>query len=526
MPEWLSQLIRQARALPPARQAVLALTGIGSLAFFLWLAQSAGEADYRLLYRGLAEAESAKVIDGLTAERIPYRLEDGGTTVYVPGLQVHEARIRLAGKGLPAGGGAGFEIFDRPAFGVTDFVNRINYRRALQGELARSIEQIDAVERARVQIAIPERAGFALGGGVRPSASVVVQLRGGRDIAAEQVRGIEYLIASAVEGLDAKNVSVIDHLGRMLSSSDGDGASGHAPAGALAHESRVEQELAHRVESILERTVGVGRVVARVRAEMEWTQSEKTEERFDPDAQVARSEQSSTERTNDGKSGASGIPGVASNAPGAGGGASATGAATPRTSSKTSKTTNYEISKVTSREIAPLGRIKRLSVAVLVDGKPAEPAAGGKSGAKKAEFTPWDEKSIGEFTELAKQAVGFQSSRGDEITLKSAPFRVLELEGESGLLPDLLTLGGSLLRYALVLVAMVLFARLVVQPITTAWATAASALPLTAGALERRLAGGTGIGDEGPPLAVSISEVARAHSDESVTALRGWLNQR
>ena len=275
MPEWLSILIRQATQLPPARQAVLALTGLGSLAFFVWIAQSAGEADYKLLYRGLAETESAKVIDGLTAERIAYRLEEGGTAVYVPGLRVHEARIRLAGKGLPAGGGAGFEIFDRPGFGVTDFVNRVNYRRALQGELARSIEQIDAVERARVQVAIPERAGFALSGGVR-RVRRSSQLRGGRDLATEQVRGIEYLIASVVEGLDAKNVSVID-LGRCCR-----GAGDSRPAAhPRARGARTRRGSSRTASSILERTVGVGRVVARVRAN-DWTQSEKTEERLIP----------------------------------------------------------------------------------------------------------------------------------------------------------------------------------------------------------------------------------------------------
>ena len=144
---------------------------------------------------------------------------------------------------------------------------------------------------------------------------------------------------------------------------------------------------------------------------------------------------------------------------------------------------------------------------------------------KKAEFAPWEDTATPSSPSCRSNS-RIQSERGDEITLKSAPFRIVELEGGSGMLPDLLTIGGSVLRYALVLVALVLFARLVVKPITTAWTTAASQLPLTASALERRLAGGAGIGEAAPPLAVSISEVARAHTDESVTALRGWLNQR
>lgn len=524
MPEWLSNLVQQARGLPAGRQLVLAATAAGSLAFFLWLALSASEAEYRLLYRGLGEDESAKVTDGLRGERIPYRLEEGGTAVFVPALQVHEARIRLAGKGLPAGGGAGFEIFDRPSFGVTEFVNRVNYRRALQGELARSIEQLEAVEKARVQIALPERTGFALGGGVRPTASVVVQLRGGRDLGADQVAGIEHLVGSAVEGLDPKSVTVIDHLGRLLSSQPGDAPAGNAPAGALAHQSRVEQELAHRIESILERTVGVGRVVARVHAEMDWTQSEKTEERFDPDGQVARSEQRTTEKSSDAKGGASGVPGVASNspnqtAPGAGG----TGG--QRASSKSTKTINYEISKIVNREVAPVGSVKRLSVAVLVDGQPLAPGAD----PEKAEFTPWDDATLKQFEELARQAVGLKGDRGDEITVKSAPFRSVELESAGLMRPELIGVASSVLRYALVVIALLLFARLVVRPVLGAWSEAASRFPMTAGALERQLGGGVAgaLGEgEGPSLAASVSQVARAHTDESVNALRGWLNQR
>ena len=151
MGEWLSNLGQQLGALPPARQAMLAITAAGSLAFFGWLAVSAGAPEYRALYRGLPEDQTARVADALAAEKIDYRLGDGGTSILVPAGEVYEARIRVAGRGLPSGSAAGLELFDRPAFGVTDFVHRVNYMRAVQGELSRSIEQLEPVERARVQ---------------------------------------------------------------------------------------------------------------------------------------------------------------------------------------------------------------------------------------------------------------------------------------------------------------------------------------------------------------------------------------
>lgn len=529
MPEGspLSNLLAQARALPAGRQLTLAVTALGSLAFFMWLAFGGVTSDYRLLYRGLAEDEAAKVLDGLAAEKVAYRLEEGGTAIYVPGSEVHETRIRLARRGLPQGG-TGFEIFDQQGFGVTDFVQRVNYRRALQGELGRSVEQLASVDRARVQIALPERNTFLADAGRRASASVVVRIAPGRELEESQVHGIVHLVASSVEGLDPSRVTVVDDRGRMLAPIGDGGPGPTAPAGSMAHQARVERELAERVETILGRTVGVGGVVARVRADMDWTHTEVTEERYDPDSQVARSEQVTTDKTNERSADVGGVPGVFGNQPDVAGGPGAGGQSA--NSEKSSETINYEINKTVSHVVQPVGTLQRLSVAVLIDGKPAAP------GAEGAGFVQWSPEEIAQFEELAKQAVGFDPERGDQITLTSAPFRMLDVEPEGSspldfLGPDVMWLVGSVVRALAILLGVLAFARMVVRPVVAAVGSASSGrVPARAGDLEAQLAGGTrAFGELAPPqptLAEQVGHVAQQRSDDSVKTIRNWLHQR
>jgi len=545
--EWLSNLMQQLRALPPARALALGLTAAGSIAFFVWIGVGANRAEYRLLFGGLEEDQALQVVQALEAEKIPYRLERGGTAVAVPGPLVYEARIRVAGRGLPGGGSAGFEIFDQAGFGVSDFIQQVNFQRALQGELARSIEQLEPVERARVQIAMPERTAFVRQETQQGSASVVVRLRPGAELEPAQVRGVVHLVASSVPRLEAGRVTIVDTAGRLLAPLEDGPAGARAPAGALAQEKSLERELAQRVESILERTVGAGRVVAHVRADLDWAQAEHTEERFDPDSQVARSEQRSTESSNDESGRPEGVPGVRSNQPGAA--AEAALEKTASSSSRTSETTNYEISKVVSHRVDPVGTIKRLDVAVLVDGRPApEPAAEGAEApaGEAAGFVPWSEEEIKQFEALAMRAVGFDPERGDRITVTSAPFRSVPLGAPQGGLdldPNLLLLAGTVLNFLGWALAALLFARFVGKPLVSALTTRAPAvrgggLPLTAAEFEASLGGspaqaafaGAAPAELEPPrspltLAEQVTSIAHARRDDSVKTLRGWLDQ-
>lgn len=521
--EWFASLYRQVMALPPGRRLALFATAAGSLTFFLWLGFGAARPSYRLLFRGLPDAETAKVVTQLSAEKISYELREGGSAVYVPAEQVYDARIRLAGAGLPPGGGAGFELFEDPAFGVTDFVHQVNYRRALQGELSRSIEQLEPVERARVLIALAERSPFVGRQERRSTASVVVRLTPGAELHESQVRGIVHLVASSVESLAPEEVTVVDDRGRMLAPQSEGGPGPDAPAGAHAFQRKLETDLAERVESILERTVGMGRVVARVRADLDWTRKESTEERYDPDSQIERSEQRTTESSVEGGAPLEGgVPGVRANVPDVGGPGGATANGT--SSTRTSETINYEISKTVSHSVSPVGEIERLTVAVLVDGQPE---------AEGSSHTPWDEEALRQFEELAKQAVGFSPERGDTITVTSAPFRSIEVEEPEGgpwLSPEILLLVGQVLRGLGLLVALVLFAKLVVRPIASALASAPSlSLPASVGDVEMQLSGsghpGTTLPPSSPSLSEQIGRAARHRVDDSVKTIRDWLRQ-
>ena len=536
MNEWLKNLTDQIGQLPPGRRLMLGVTAAGSLAFFLWLAAGSGRPEYRALYRGLAEDETARAADALRAENIPYELADGGTSIAVPAGQVYEARIRLAGQGLPRGGASGFELFDRPGFGVTEFVHRVNYLRAVQGELARSIEQLEPVERARVQVAIPERRSVVAARKSRARASVVVKLRPGRELDAGQARAVVHLVASSIEALSPEDVTVVDDSGRLLAPQGDLGNGVRTAGGAPGYQQRVEAELAQQIESILEKTVGPGGVVARVRAEMDWTESETTEETYDPDGQVARSEHRSSEASEDGAGRPAGVPGVAANTPALGGGGGGGGSSS--NANRTEETINYEISKTVSRRITPMGRIERLSIAVLVadpvagegDGPAAEGAGGDAEGEGAA---AWSAEDLDRFEELARQAVGFSERRGDQITVKSAPFRSPTGEfAEEGLLgPELLLLLASVLRVLGLVVGLVVFGRFVVKPMLGSLASAApSGLPARVSELEARLASAAqGAGEAqlagGPEVQSAGALPSGARSDEAVQAIRSWLNQ-
>ena len=509
---WISQL----RALPPGRQALLGVTSAISLAFCFWLVTRAAAPDYQTLYRGLEPEEAARVADALRDESIAYRLEAAGTSVAVPAADIPEARIRVAGRALPSGSGIGFELFDRPAFGVTDFVHRVNYVRAMQGELARSIEQLDPVDRARVQLVVPDRRTVLQAVERRPSASVVLRLRGNRELGGEQARAIVHLVASSVESLEPEAVTVVDSGGRLLAPLE-EGVSGELTAGgAPGYQQRVEQELAGRVETILQKTVGPGAVVARVRADMDWTRSETTEEIYDPDSQVARSEQRSEEISTEDEPLPGGVPGVAANGPdplpAAASGSSGSAA------ERTSETVNYEISKTVSHQLTPMGRIERLSVAVLVADRAPEEGA--------TDPRPWEPTELALFESLARQAVGFSEDRGDQITVQSAPFHLPDLDVEEGgawLPREWVLLLSTLARGAVLVVALLLFVRLVFRPaLRVVGESSGPQLPARVSELEADMVGAGAVAGAVPE---QVSSVPSVRADEGVRTLRNWLNQ-
>lgn len=399
---------------------LVALAGsvAGLIAVALWTQQP----DMQVLFSNLATDDASAIVEKLKAAKIPYETKAGGATILVPGDQVHDLRLQLAGQGLPRGGGVGFELFDRSSLGMSEFVQKLNYRRALQGELARTIAQMPEIERARVHLAIPERRLFA-NEQDRPRASVVVALRNGQSLGKAQVQGIVHLIASSVEGLSTQDVTVVDGHGRLLSAASGAHESEALTGSQLEYQRTLEREIETRIQTMLERIVGANKAVVRVSSVLDFRKIETTEERFDPNGQVVRSEQRGQERTSGINGVSGGVPGVQSNVPP---GAEAEPTQSSSTNSQTkNETINYEISRTVSRVVEPVGTIRRLSVAVLVDGtyKVAEPAAGEPASAEPARtYVPRSEAEMKQIEEIVKKAMGYSAERQDQVQVVNIQF--------------------------------------------------------------------------------------------------------
>ncbi|GAB4302522.1 MAG: flagellar basal-body MS-ring/collar protein FliF [Desulfuromonadia bacterium] len=414
MPEVLKKLLEPILALEPGKRWLVGGVTAAAVALFIVLIVVANQTEYKPLFANLSTEDAAEITMKLKEQKVPYKVAADGRAILVPSDKVYDLRLSLASAGLPQGGGVGYEIFDRKSLGMTEFVQKLNYQRALQGELARTISQLAGVEHARVHLAIPEKSLFKENE-KPPTASIFLKLKGG-GLRESEVQGIVHLVASSVEGLDPSHITILDSKGKVLSRGDGDPQS---KMGGTMHEVQRNFERAseERLQSLLDKVVGPGRSVARVAAEFNYRQVEKMEERYDPEATAVRSEQRSEERgasTN----GAVGVPGVQTNL-----GRTAPGGAPPQTigGSKNDETLNYEISRSTSRIIEPVGNLSRISVAILVDGK-YEEGTGGKEGAKP-KYVPRTPDELQKIEALVKSAVGFNGERGDQVTVANIPFQ-------------------------------------------------------------------------------------------------------
>ena len=396
--------------LGPARIAAMAAVTLTLVGFFAFVILRVSRPDMGVLFSDLSMQDSSAVVRELESRGLPYETKgDMAQTVLAPRADLAKLRMDLAGKGLPSQGGVGYEIFDKgDAFSSTSFVQNVNHLRAMEGELARSIRAIGRVQAARVHLVIPERRLFERDREA-PSAAIVVKLMG--DLDPSQVRAIRHLAASAVEGLKPERVSIVDERGRLLA----DGARGAEAAGAGALEERqagIERRLRGQIEEIVAGIVGQGRARVQVAAEMDLNRVESRSESFDPESRVVRSTQTRSETSLTG--GAEGQVTVGNELPGA-----TQGQAQPAqkdSAQKNEETTNYEISRVTRVETLEGGRLKRLSVAVLVDGVYA-PGADGKPA-----YQPRPPAEIERIAALVRTAVGYDKARGDQVEVVNLRF--------------------------------------------------------------------------------------------------------
>ena len=400
-------------------------------AFVLVVAIVAGSAwwlntpDYALLFSDMDAESAAQVVSRLKSMKVRYQIDPGGGAIRVPANQVDELRMEFSSQGMPTSGRIGFEIFDRTAFGATEFLEKVNYRRALEGEIARTIATLSEVSSARVHIAMGKDSLF---GEARPAkASVVLKLRGQRQLSSSSIAGISNMVAASVEGLKAESVVILDSFGRPLARPQEDTED---PLGAsqLDRQQRLERDLGTKVVALLEPVVGAERVRVNVALKLNPRTSEETEERYDPNT-VIRSVQRTSDIAN--TAGAIGaVAGVRSNLP--------PQPADPKTpqvqvpgagTARTSETTNYEVSKTTRHVLQPPGDVARLSVAVIVDDDHVQKKQ--QDGTVTTARQPRKPEEIQKIQALVAAAVGLDTERGDQLTVENVAFDEPEIEEET-----------------------------------------------------------------------------------------------
>ncbi len=432
----MARLAERFSALPPMRKAMLA----GGLLLFLAIiglsAMWSARPDYRVLFSNLNDKDGGAIVAQLTKMNVPYRFSEGGGAVLVPADQVHDVRLKLAQSGLPKGSTVGFELMDNARFGTTQFQERLNFQRGLEGELVRSITALSAVESARVHLALPNQNGF-FRDQQKPSASVLLTLHGGQTLDRAQIAGIVHLVSASVPELSPKAVSVLDQSGAMLSDS-GDGGAGGLDSNQVQQIARIEALYTKRILDILEPVVGRDNLRAQVSAELDFSQSESTTEEFKPNqggvpAAVRSSQLSENGSGSGGGALASGVPGAATNQPQAAASAPINGAAQSMQASQVGQgalgaggrrdaVTNFEIDKTVRVTRASSGGIRRLAVAVVVNHRTSTDKKG------QTQSQPLSPEEIDKLVALVQETVGFSKERGDSVKVINAPFKAPVLD--------------------------------------------------------------------------------------------------
>lgn len=550
----MEKLLSTLRGFGAGRLIAMAGIGIGVIAAIIALSMNLGSQPKALLYSNLDLKEASQVTEALTQAGVKYEVKGDGSTIMVDRDKVASTRLLVSGKGLVTTGSIGYEIFDSGnALGQTDFVQQLNRQRALEGELARTIKALDGVTFANVRLVIPKRQLFE-DQAEQPSASITIGV-GGRAPSTDQVQAVQNLVAGAVPNLKPERVTVIDQRGKTLSAgSDG------SLAGKLADDRKteVEQRIADRVKAMVEGVVGPGKARVEVTADLDMARVTQQKETYDPDGQVIRSEQTSEEKSEEGQQDGSQAVTASANIPG--------GAAQPpgflplnkNTTGSNQSTTNYEISKTVRTEVLEPGTVRKLSVAVAVDGATGAPVKG-KAGA----YTPRTEAEMQQLDQLVKAAVGFDQGRGDMVKVTNVRFaREAELEagtmsgglfsftkddimraieiGVLGVVAILLILFGlrpiikSLNRPAGTALALTSGAgvatRMVTMPDGATQAIAVDAatgepLALPGPDIEQRIEIAKIEGQVKASSIKRVSEFVGRHPDDSVAILRSWLHE-
>lgn len=470
MPPALTQLLEKIGAFWKDRtisqQILIGGLTVSVITSFLVMVYFLNQPDYKVLYSKLAPEDASRIMEMLKASKVPYQLTDNGATILVPADVVYEQRLNVAGEGAMHGQGVGFEIFDELKVGQTDFVQRINYQRALQGELSRTISEFPQIESARVHLVLPQKSLF-IEEQKKASASVVLTLKKGEKLEQKQIQGIVNFVSMAVEGLDPDSITVADTTGQILYQPTDEGSLQGMTTTQFEFKNTYERNLQSRIEQMLTPIVGPGRSIAKINADLDFNQRTIRKESYNPDVTVVRSEQRSEETT----SGSAAVEDAAvSTARG--------GAAVPNTnfrgdgfsgtqsvekSNRETRTTNYEINKEEENIVVAAGDLNRLSIAVIVDGT-YEPVEGSNT----YTFIPRKAEELEQIKQVVAKAVGFDAQRGDEIEVSSFEFGSPDIYAEPSLVETMLEYAQRLGKPFLNGLLIFLFLILVVRPVVLA----------------------------------------------------------
>ena len=487
-PNWLQRLSALDRSQRMRLGAGIALLVVAAVAAMVMGRQP----DYKVLFSNLSDKDGGAIVAQLSQMNVPYKHADGGGAILIPAERVHDVRLRLATQGLPRGSVTGFELMETNRFGMTQFQERLNFQRGLEGELTRSIQALSSVQGARVHLALPNQNGF-FREQQKPSASVLVSLHPGRILDRAQLAGIVHLVASSVPELAPSAVSVLDDTGKLLSQSPDAAGEEGINAQQLLYVQQIEQQYARRIMEILEPVVGRNNVKAQVSAELDFSRTESTSEQFrpnqTPDSGAIRSQQV-LESSGTANKTATGVPGAVANQPPVPSAAPVNGANPAPTAggqqgvgestSKRESTTNYEVDKTVKVTRGNNWAIKRLSAAVVVN---YQALAEEKGGASPKPLTP---EQIEQMTGLVRETIGFNKERGDSVNLMNTPFLSSETPAPAVPLwkqPETIELAktfawplGAVLFAALVLLGLV-------RPALKGTAKPAEAVPVAGGQL-------------------------------------------
>jgi len=527
----LSQLNATFSNLSLGKKITLVTLILGSMAGFVFLMSWTGKAEFQPLYAQLDAEDASAILSKLREKKIEYRIASNGSTILIPREHIYETRMQLASEGVPRGSGVGFEIFDNTKLGMTAFAQNVNYQRALQGELARTINRISEIESSRVHIVMTEKSLF-VEEEEPATASIVLKMRSGKWLNQSQINGIVHLVSSSVARLGPENVTVVDSMGKLLAGGKNPSSFNNVSSDQLDYQERVEKNLEFRVRTMLESALGENKAIVRLSCSFDFKKQERTEEHYLPDNRVVRSEQQLKEMSADPGTIPQGIPGIRSNLPGdADADRQSSLAESNRAFEKNDRTVNYEIGKVISHIKEPVGEMTRVSVAVLVDGTY-------KRIEKKGLEVEWQyvartPEEMQKFENLVKRAVNFDKSRGDQVDIVNIPFETTKLTvsdttvAEEGWM-DLLKKYQPYLKYGFLSLFLILSFMFFVKPLVR-WLTEYSfgdmqmfkQLPKTVGELE----------GEFDPNATQLvfrdkaSKLIAADKEASLGVVRDWIKE-